>query len=137
MIQTTNKRLQAFLERTGRATSTMKKPLKVVLIIIAIFFLAAVVSHFANAADYLVQCDPPTEREDGTPLDLNEIREYEWYVNGALSGTSVSCEYLVVAPDGTYEIVARTIDTDGRTSKDSIPKSVTLQTAPPLPPRLR
>lgn len=88
----------------------------------------------AQAATYDITCTPPTEREDGTPLTLAEIANYEWWVDGAMDGTSTACAYTLTRPDGTYNVQAKTVDTGGRVSQASPGKQFTLITAPPNPP---
>ena len=64
---------------------------------------------------------PPVDREDGTPLDPSEIKEYISYIDGVehptrIPGSASSAEY----PTLDYACIKlRTVDTDGRVSKDS------------------
>ena len=73
-----------------------------------------------------VTCDYPIEREDGTPLAINEIAKVAFHVekNGAggyvPAGENMSACRQVYdmsqVPDGVYVYVVTAIDTDGRES---------------------
>lgn len=76
-----------------------------------------------------VTCDYPIEREDGTPLAINEIAQVSFFVekNGAggyvPAGQNTSACRQVYdmsqVVDGVYVYVVTTTDTDGRESRYS------------------
>ena len=103
----------------------------------ALVMLAIFVPLCSEAATLDLTCTPPTERTDGTSLAPTEIQGYEWFRNGALVGTSGDCTYTMNAPDGTYAITAKTVDTGGRKSAMSPSVDKTFTTAAPLPPVLQ
>jgi len=74
-----------------------------------------------------VTCEYPIEREDGTPLALNEIAKVNFFVvkdglRTAAGSNDTECKQvydMAVVPDGVYLYVVQTEDTGGRTSSDS------------------
>ena len=108
--------------------------LTIVLTITTLFFLLALASTMSQAADRTINCDPPTQRADGTPLTPAEIANYEWWVDGQMDGTSTACQYVLSRPDGSYNVQAKTVDTGGRVSVASPAVNFTLTTANPNPP---
>lgn len=90
---------------------------------------------YAYAVDPLIEptttinCKMPIEREDGTPLAIDEIAKVTFYT-GTSSGvydvnngkTNTICQTVVdntILSDGTYYKVFTVKDTDGRVSKYS------------------
>ena len=79
-----------------------------------------------------IGCQYPIEREDGTPLALNEIAQINFYVTKdgvrtAAGSNSTACSQtydLSNVPDATYLYSVTALDTDGRESVDS-PEVVT------------
>jgi len=90
-----------------------------------------------------LSCTMPVEREDGTALAVNEIAEITFFVSTdqvawTQVGSNTVCSQqleLTNTPDGQYYYVARTVDTDGRVSRNSneLPLLVK-RLAPPAPP---
>jgi len=115
-----------------RAWLKNNRGLTIVLTLIVLFFLLALAKEVSAAR--VINCTPPTERADGTPLTQAEIANYEWWVNGTMDGTSTNCQYSLDKPDGTYNVQAKTVDTGGRVSVASPGKSFTLTTSLPNPP---
>lgn len=86
-----------------------------------------------------INCAMPVEREDGTPLALNEIAEVRFY-SGTQSGVytntqnSSVCQLVVdatVLADGAYYYVVTAVDTDARESGYSVEKVVTVKRVKP------
>lgn len=88
----------------------------------------------AGQTTLTVTCTYPIEREDGTPLALNEIAQVNFFVekNGAggfvpAGQNTTACRQVYdmsLVPDGVYVYVVTTTDTDGRESLYS-PTNVT------------
>lgn len=83
----------------------------------------------------------PTEREDGTPLEPSEIKEYVIYrgvepgvyINAArTTTTNISCEALKAQPGVNY-FAGITIDTNGVTSRLSNEITRTIKAKPKAP----
>lgn len=92
----------------------------------------------ALASSVQISCTDPVTRADGSPFDAaTELKEYQWYVNGAMVQTTTSCnQFWLIAPtpDGTKDIQAVTIDTADRPSQQSPVTQKDFTTASPLPP---
>lgn len=75
-----------------------------------------------------IMCEYPVEREDGTPLAINEITQINFWVtkNGSrtAAGTNtIACQQvydMTQVLDGSYLYTASTLDTDGRESVDTV-----------------
>ena len=66
--------------------------------------------------------DPPTEREDGTILPIDEISGYSAYIDGAMQSTPIiNTATTVEYPDIENGcLTMRTVDTEGQASKLSV-----------------
>ena len=78
-----------------------------------------------TTAGLTIKWAPPTEREDGTPLDMAEISGYRIYYGTTtgdypnqvdINDSTVVETVIEDIPSGTYFVVATTIDIDGRES---------------------
>lgn len=73
-----------------------------------------------------VTCEYPIEREDGTPLTINEIAKVNFFVEkNGIGGYSpagentTACQQIydmIQVPDGVYVYRATVVDTEGRES---------------------
>jgi hypothetical protein len=64
---------------------------------------------------------PPTEREDGTPLKIEEIKAYRVYVNGQRASTVRSdvTTFTLDLDTGTHQVHMTTVDKKERESQPS------------------
>jgi hypothetical protein len=92
-----------------------------------------------------ISCTMATEREDGTPLLVNEIMHHEIYITqdqankGVALIAGLDCLYDLSTTDkepGQWYIIGVTVDTGGRKSGDSVAAPFYLVTlvALPMPP---
>jgi hypothetical protein len=112
-------------------------------IIAAILSLSAF-SAFAEIAT--VTWVAPTQRVDGTPLTLEELREFRiyWGLGTNFNNMSVVSDatlttYVIDGLDipGTYSFRMTAVDTEGRESGYSMVATKTVvSTSPPLPPTI-
>ena len=87
------------------------------------------------AAQDVIICDMPDQRTDGTSLPLSDIDKIVWVVDGTEAERTDICEFTLKGNDGNYSVQAFTLDTGGRVSVLTDPKSFTLVTANPSAPR--
>ncbi len=97
-------------------------------LLLFLFISVIAISTYAVVTSWSLTA--PTERMDGTSLNLNEIQEYRMYVNGAFhkslppSGVSITTHDTDLEAEGfgfgSYDVTYRTVDLDGRESDDSI-----------------
>ena len=113
--------------------------LAVVVTVIVAIAVCLLGCNDARAASLSLTCTPPTTRTDATPLPTDEIAGYWWYRDGIKINTELTpaCAITVILPDGTYEITAQTVDTEGRESVMSAGKQKTWVTAAPSPPTIQ
>jgi hypothetical protein len=98
--------------------------------------------------EFTAGCDNPTEREDGTPLALNEIANVTYYVT-ATDGDISNPLYTVIMTGGCTDVpvdlqqfpvktdlykLGTTLDTDGQLSVLSVSRSFRIEAANPKPP---
>jgi hypothetical protein len=83
-------------------------------------FLLLISSLTANAEQISVSWTHPTERDDGTPLALSEIRETRIFCTGAATPVVIipapATVALIELPLGETKCNARTVDTNGTRS---------------------
>ena len=114
----------------------------IVLLLLALPVQAKVVQW---SKGYTAGCDNPTEREDGTPLSVEEINRvvyqitqdgstvYEILMMGGCKDTYVDTKSFV--PAGEYLLHGYTVDTEGQESSLSSPGvTLTVQKAKPKAP---
>ena len=86
-----------------------------------LFLLLMIFSSPVSADQAFVQWEAPTERTDGTPLSVDEIGNYDVFVDGVLSttvpGTATSATLDLAT--GRHCVTLQTVDTGSRRSVDS------------------
>lgn len=124
---------------TTKENETMQK-----LIAMCVFavLLSAGLSVYADT----VQWAPATEREDGTPLQINEIIGHRVYFSDGVSGVYPNSTWVPmpstssIVPKGAgfdRHAVVTTVDSDNRESAYSVEVTITgeiIIIADPLPP---
>lgn len=99
---------------------------------ILIFVLLFLASSCALGDTVNGSFNAPTEREDGTPLAIDEIAEHRLYIDDVLNQSIANTDtsFTVNLEPGVYDFKMTTVDTDGRESKFSD----VLRTNIPAPP---
>lgn len=77
--------------------------------------------------EVIVQWEPPTLREDGSPLSPADLAEYRLYVNTAmLPVASTETSTSLQLPAGDYRVTITAVDLEGLESKHSDPVLLSL-----------
>lgn len=111
--------------------------------ILAVLFVAAALVTIADARADTLTWTPATERQDGTPLAVNEISGHRVYFSDGQPGVYPN-EIWIPMPNATSEVpasmnferhaVVTTVDVDGRESIHSEMVVVGIFVPPPIAP---
>lgn len=91
-----------------------------------LLLLFLLITFNVNADTGIFTYQPPTERENNTPLLQSEISGYNVYINN-IKNTEISpllsttTGFTLTLLPGEYNVEVTTLDTDNRESKRSVP----------------